>query len=275
VARMGAFARGRVLVGSGHVAAMCLLMVTRGILMMTLPLGIIRDMTYGALGYIPYRVMRRRLTEAPFPPNARQGFIPGTYPVFLAVIGEATAIGFQTVTADLTLAAQLARRVDRCSDRGVRWEAITTRDYTIRTARQLFHENPQLILADVVVVMLGIGDSLRFTPPWLWRRHLNNLLSDLREHLAASAVILVAEVPPLELSPETPARMAPRVGHHVHVLNDVTRAITARFDNTASVPFPAAMVHEFETPDGAGTFYGRVYRSWAAVMSEHIAIRNA
>jgi hypothetical protein len=255
--------------------ALCLLMVLEGISTMTSPLSIIRDMTYGTLGYIPYRVMRRRVTEAPFPPNARKGSIPGPHPVFLAVIGEATAIGFQTVTADLTLAAQLARRVDRCSDRGVRWEAITTRDYTVRTARQLFHDNPQLILADAVVVMLGIGDCLRFTPPWVWQRHLNNLIADLRKHMAESAVILVAEVPPLEVSPETPARIAPRVGQHAHVLNDVTRAVTARFDNTASVPFPAAMVHEFGTPDGAGTFYGRVYRSWAAVMSEHIAIRNA
>jgi hypothetical protein len=32
------------------------------------------------------------------------------------------------------------------------------------------------------------------------------------------------------------------------------------------------MVHEFVTPDGNDTFYGRVYRSWAAVMAEHIAV---
>ncbi|OUD91024.1 hypothetical protein CMMCAS05_10475 [Clavibacter michiganensis subsp. michiganensis] len=40
------------------------------------------------------------------------------------------------------------------------------------------------------------------------------------------------------------------------------------------VPFPTALVHDFETPDGHGTFYGRVYRSRAAVMAEQIVVRT-
>jgi hypothetical protein len=233
---------------------------------------ILRDVAYAVLGFVPYHVMRRQLQMAPFPEGATGGSLPGSCPVLVSIIGEATAVGFQTVTADLTLGAQLARRIDRDSRRGVRWQALTTPDYTIRTARQLLHDNPQLILADVVVVLLGIGDSLRFTPPWVWRKHLRALLVDLREHIAESAVILVAEVPPLELSSETPARMAPRVGEHLRVLNDETRSVVAQFPHAVSVPFPTAMVHEFVTPDGNDTFYGRVYRSWAAVMAEHIAV---
>jgi hypothetical protein len=230
----------------------------------------VRYVARAALGFLPYQVMRRQLGQAPFPPGATEGSLPGDRPVLVTIIGEATAIGYQTLTADLTLGAQLARRIDRDSHRGVRWQALTTPDYTIRTAQQLFRDNPQLILADVIVVLLGIGDSLRSTPPWVWRKHLRILIADLSAHLSDSAVILVAEVPPLELSTETPARMARRVGEHLRVLNAETRAVVARFPNAVSVPFPTAMVHEFATPDGHGTFYGRVYRAWAAVMAEHV-----
>jgi hypothetical protein len=242
--------------------------------MMAMSIATMRDVAYAALGFIPYHVMCRQLELAPFPPDATEGSVPGVLPVDVAIIGEATAIGFQTVTADLTLGAQLARRISRNSHRGVRWQALATPDYTIRTAQPLLRDNPQLILADVFVILLGIGDSLRFTPPWIWRKHLRSLLADLREHLTESAVILVAEVPPLELSDETPARMAPLVGRHLRVLNSETHSIVAQFHNTVSVPFPTTMVHEFETPDGQGAFYGRVYRSWASVMSEHIKART-
>jgi lysophospholipase L1-like esterase len=239
---------------------------------LTMNTAIVRDVGYAALGFIPYHVMRHQLRRAPYPPGATGGSLPGSCPVVVSIIGEATAVGFQTVTADLTLGAQLARRIGRDSLRGVRWQALTTPDYTIRTAQQLLRNNPQLILADVIVVLLGIGDSLRFTPPRVWRKHLRALLADLREHLAESAVILVAEVPPLELSSETPALMASRVGGHLRVLNGETRSVVAQFRNTVSVPFPTAMVHEFVTPDGHDTFYGRVYRSWAAVMAEHVRL---
>ncbi|AJW79786.1 GDSL-type esterase/lipase family protein [Clavibacter michiganensis] len=232
--------------------------------------AVVRGIWHPALGFIPYRVMRRRLKDAPFPEGASEGSLPGRRPVLVTIIGEATAIGYQTLTPDLSLGAQLARRLDRDSDRGVEWRALTTPHYTIRTAQRLFRANPQLILADVVVVLLGIGDSLRFTPPWTWRKHLRILLADLRAHLADSAVILVAEVPPLERSSEASARMARRIGEHFRLLNEETRSVVGDFRNTVSVPFPTAMVHELVSPDGHDILYGRVYRAWAAAMAEHL-----
>jgi hypothetical protein len=65
-----------------------------------------------------------------------------------------------------------------------------------------------------------------------------------------------------------------RVGHHAHVLNVITRDVVAGIDMAQTVPFPTALVHDFETPDGHGTFYGRVYRAWAAVMAEQVVVRT-
>jgi lysophospholipase L1-like esterase len=227
------------------------------------------------LGYIPYRIMRRRMMRAPFPPGFGSGRIPGPRPVLLAVIGEGTAIGYQTVHADLTVAAQLARRIGRSSGRGVHWQAMATPDFTIRTAQQLIRNNPQLIVVDVIVVLLGIGDALRFTPPRTWRHCLEEVLADLRSHLAPASVILVAEIPPVDMAHETPERMRPRISRHVQLLNEVTRDVTARTVNTVYVPFPTVLVHEFETLDGGETFYGRVYRAWASVMLQHIPASHA
>jgi lysophospholipase L1-like esterase len=227
------------------------------------------------LGYVPYRLMRRQMEEAPFPSDAGEGGLPGPRPVQVGVIGEATAIGYQTTSADVTVAAQLSHRIARRTGRGVRWQALATPDYTIRTAQRLIRENPQLIVVDVVVVLIGIGDAIRFTPPRIWRLAMHAALSDLRAHLDPGAVILIAEIPPLELSHETPAFLRPRIGRHVQTLNAVTRIAARRYANTTCIPFPSEQVHDFETPDGQGTFYGRVYSSWASMMVEHVGVRDA
>ncbi|MDQ0743273.1 hypothetical protein QFZ62_000581 [Clavibacter sp. B3I6] len=223
------------------------------------------------LGYVPYRVMRRRMTRAPFPPDSSSGRVPGPHPLLLAVMGEGTAIGYQTLTVDLTVAAQLARRMARSTRRGVHWQAMATPDFTVRTAPRLIRENPQLIVVDVVVVMLGIGDSLRFTTPRTWRRCLQAVLRDLRTRLASTAQILIAEIPPLDLAHETPERMRSRIGRHVRLLDDVTRHVIATVPDTTSVPFPSPLAHRFDTPDGDDTSYGRVYAAWASVMADHIS----
>jgi hypothetical protein len=229
---------------------------------------------FAFLGLVPYRMMRRRMQHAPFPAEDVDGHLPGPLPIFIAVIGEATAIGYQTLTTNLTVGAQLGRRLHQRSNRGVRWQAMATSDFTIRTARILLRENPRLVVVDVMIVILGIGDAVRFTTPAAWRAHLTGLLADLQQHLASTATILIAEIPPLELSPEVPKAISHRVGHHAHVLNVITRDVVADIDMAQCVPFPSALVHDFETPDGHDTFYGRVYRSWAAVMAEQIVVRT-
>jgi len=139
------------------------------------------------LGYLPYRLMCRQMKRAPFPRDADTGRLPGPLPVLIAVIGEGTAIGYQTVSTDLTLAAQLARRIARRTNRGVQWQAMATPDFTIRTVQQLIRDNPQLIVVDVLVVLLGIGDTIRFTPPRIWRMCFHATLTDLR-HLPGSSL---------------------------------------------------------------------------------------
>ncbi|CAM98529.1 hypothetical protein [Clavibacter michiganensis] len=51
------------------------------------------------------------------------------------------------------------------------------------------------------------------------------------------------------------------------MLNVIARDVIADIDMARTIPFPSAPVHDLATPDGHGTFYGRVYCSWAAVMA--------
>jgi hypothetical protein len=213
-----------------------------------------------------YPVLRQRMRRAPFPADALHGEVPGPRPLLLQVIGEATAIGYQTLTADLTIGARLARGMALQSGRGVRWEAVAASDLTVRTCPALPREHARIREADVVVVLLGIGDALRRTPRHVWRTGLTELLAELHGSLAPSAVILVAEIPPLETSPETPSSVARRVGRYAEALNTVTRDVVVSIPTAVSIPFPTSAVHAFQTPDGQDTLYGRVYGAWAAVM---------
>ncbi|MDO4067358.1 hypothetical protein [Clavibacter michiganensis] len=130
----------------------------------------------------------------------------------------------------MTVGAQLGRRLHQRSNRGVQWQAMATSDFTIRTARILLRENPRLVVVDIMIVILGIGDAVRFTTPNAWRAQL----ADLQRHLASTVTILIAEIPPLKLSPEVPMSIAHRGGHHANVLNVVTRDVVADIDMAQS-----------------------------------------
>ncbi|WP_414171373.1 hypothetical protein [Clavibacter tessellarius] len=114
---------------------------------------------------------------------------------------------------------------------------------------------------DVVLLMLGVGDSIRLTPQRTWRRLLCATIDDLSRGLPEGARVLLSEVPPLKDSAGLPEPWRTIAARHGRLLNRVTAEVIASRPAVASVPFPSESVIDLGDPDSAQA--ARVYATWA------------
>ncbi|MFT2691385.1 esterase [Clavibacter zhangzhiyongii] len=232
------------------------------------PLASLRSAT---VGHLQYRVLYREMRRATFPRDSPTGSLPGPDPYGLAVVGEGTAVGYQTVSHDLGVAGQVAHKLAVRTGRGVFWSVQSFPDFTVRSWRAGLDAFPAWASTDVAVLALGIGDAIRYTPTPLWEQLLRACILEMQARMPEGAIVLVTEVPPLEISPVTPPPIAGPVGRHADALNRSTRRVVAGIDRAESVPFPAWRIPEFTAPNPEDTLYGRVYRAWAELLVERIA----
>lgn len=233
--------------------------------------GMLATLRSATLGRVQYRLLYREMRRATFPRDSPTGSQPGPDPYGLAVVGEGTAVGYQTVSHDLGIAGQVAHKLSMRTGRGVFWAAQPFPDFTVRSWRPGLDAFPAWASTDVAVIVLGIGDAIRFTPTPLWESLLDACIVGAHERMPADALVLIAEVPPLQDSPATPPLIAGAIGRHAEALNLATRRVVARHARTASVPFPTWRIPEFTAPNPQDTLYGRVYRAWADLIVDEIA----
>lgn len=233
--------------------------------------GPLASLRSGTVGRLQYRVLYREMRRATFPRDSPTGSLPGPDPYGLAVVGEGTAVGYQTVSHDLGVAGQVAHKLSVRTGRGVFWSVQSFPDFTVRSWRAGLDAFPAWASTDVAVLALGIGDAIRFTPTPLWESLLDACITGMQERMPEGSLVLVTEVPPLEISPVTPPLIAGAVGRHADALNRSTRRVVARHERAESVPFPAWRIPEFTAPNPEDTLYGRVYRAWAELLVERIA----
>lgn len=214
--------------------------------------------------YLQYLAARQILDSSAFPTDAGHGVIDGDNPLRLIVIGEATAVGYGTVSHELGIAGQLARQLAQRSSRGVEWSTAAFPDFTVHTARAVVTDDDLLARADLVVVMLGIGDSIRVTPVRSWQRLLGFALDEVRLRLPAHATIVVAETPPIGVYPQLPRVVRALAGRQARLLDEATRLLVDTRTGCMSVEFPPDQVADLRRPDTAHA--SLVYRAWAQAM---------
>jgi len=211
--------------------------------------------------FMQYLALRAGLQSNVFPRDAGAGTVPGDEPQRVIVIGEATAVGFGVLSHELGLAGHFARQLARRTARGVEWETRPFSDLTIHTAAGTVRDGELLAGVDVVLLMVGVGDSIRLTPQRTWRRLLCATIDDLTRGLPAGARVFVSEVPPLKESAGLPEPWRTIADRHGRLLNRVTAEVIASRPAVASVGFPAESVIDLGDPDSAQA--SRVYAAWA------------
>ncbi|MDA3804177.1 MULTISPECIES: SGNH/GDSL hydrolase family protein [Clavibacter] len=211
--------------------------------------------------FVQYLALRAGLQSNVFPRDAGSGTVPGDAPQRILVMGEATAVGFGVLSHELGMAGHFARQLSRRTARGVEWSTRPFSDLTIHTAAGTVRDPELLEGVDVVLLMLGVGDSIRLTPQRTWRRLLCATIDDLIRGLPAGAHVFVSEVPPLNDSAGLPGPWRTIAARHGRLLNRVTAEVIASRPAVVSVPFPSESVIDLGDPDSAQA--SRVYATWA------------
>jgi hypothetical protein len=211
--------------------------------------------------FVQYVALRAGLRGTVFPRDAGSGVVSGDDPQRVLVIGEATAVGFGVLSHELGMAGHFSRQLSRRTGRGVEWATRPFSDLTIHTAAGTVRDRALLDGVDVVLLMVGVGDSIRLTPQRTWRRLLCAALEDLARGLPAGARVLIPEVPPLNESVGIPAAWRAVAARHARLLNRVTDEIVASRPEVVAVPFPGESVIDLGDPDAAQA--SRVYASWS------------
>jgi hypothetical protein len=137
--------------------------------------------------FVQYVALRAGLRGTVFPRDAGSGVVSGDDPQRVLVIGEATAVGFGVLSHELGMAGHFSRQLSRRTGRGVEWATRPFSDLTIHTAAGTVRDRALLDGVDVVLLMVGVGDSIRLTPQRTWRRLLCAALEDLARGLPAGA----------------------------------------------------------------------------------------
>ncbi|WP_433019758.1 SGNH/GDSL hydrolase family protein [Kribbella sp. CA-294648] len=225
------------------------------------------------------RAARRRIfSTAPRLPDAAgdSGHTTGgSDPVLrLAVLGDSTAAGVGAATHDDALAGQLATAVAGLTGRAVSWRAIAESGAT--TARVAATLTRDLVVPlegwrpDVVVIVVGVNDLIRWRPLSAWRSDVTEVFRQVRRQ-APDAIVVVSGLPPVGDFPLLPATIRPVAGFRARRMDAVLNEVAAQTGNSHVPLGGASKAHWFAQdgfhPSAAG------YRAWSRILA--IAVADA
>jgi lysophospholipase L1-like esterase len=186
--------------------------------------GLLVGSTWRAASQV--REMRARGREVK--PLVHDIRIPGADPVRrLAVIGDSAAAGHGLPDADLAFARLVARELTRQDGRtttviNVAVDGATTSDV-------LDQQLEAVCDAEVVVVSVGVNDSIRRHRLSRIERDLRALISGIRERAAPDAVTVLLSTPDLAVAPGLPTILCPPLGVMCRATARVQRRVAQEF----------------------------------------------
>lgn len=154
----------------------------------------------------------------------------------IVVIGESTAAGVGVASHRQGLAGQVAHSLSAKLGRRVDWQAVGKIGATARDVkRELVGE--LRAPTDVVIVALGVNDTLRFTSLSRWRRDLSDLIGSARKNVGP-AIVMLSPVPPLGSFSTLPQPLRAVLGLHARALDRAARAVADQIEKVVHVPVP-------------------------------------
>jgi lysophospholipase L1-like esterase len=196
------------------------------------------------------------------------GLVPGKGGTLrLLVLGESTVDGVGAASHEEALTGQLAHALARRTGREVAWQAVGK---TGANARVVHDELLGLACpADLVVIALGVNDTIKLRSAAAFRRDLLRLIVALRRRLGPAPVFL-AGVPPMGRFPALPQPLRAVFGLRSAAL-DTAAASLAELPDVGYVPISAALLD----PDcfAADRFHPGPagYRIWADQLANVLA----
>lgn len=226
------------------------------------------------------RALRRRMPLLPEAGGSRTGIVSATTTassatsatsasssaparermLSLLVFGESTAAGVGVATQKDGMVGALARRL-ATPEAGVSWAVTARTGYTAASARRKLLKHVEGTF-DLIVVQLGVNDSLGLTPRGTWSENLAAVLAGLRPHLATGGRLVFAGVPQMTAFRALPQPTRLAIGRHARSLDHALIELVATEFGASHVDSPmptdpAALARDGFHPSHLG------YEQWA------------
>jgi lysophospholipase L1-like esterase len=219
--------------------------------------------------------VRRAMPQLPGAAGPTTGRCAGLEPALqLLTLGESTVAGVGAASHAEALTGQVAVALAERLGRGVTWRACGQTGITASATRRTLVPALPAAPLDVVLVALGVNDTLRFRSPARWRADLTALIAALRERVGPTPVFLAA-VPPMGAFPSLPQPLRAVLGLRAHLLDQTTAELAPRLSAVTHVPVTLPATPELFAADGfhpgpAG------YQRWGAFLAARIVdqLRN-
>jgi lysophospholipase L1-like esterase len=181
--------------------------------------------------------IKKRTPRLPDAGGPREGTVAGECePIKLIGVGESTVAGVGAATQETALTGQLALALNRQSKRSVNWLVVARSGINAR--KSLTELVPQLAgrRADVVLIGLGVNDSIEFHTGRRWALDIERLIEAIRCEVG-DALVLLAGVPPLDYFPGLPQPLSFVLGARSAFLGEASAGVAKKMQRVVHVPF--------------------------------------
>ena len=181
--------------------------------------------------------LKKRTPRLPDAAGPLEGTIGGEgEPIRLITLGESTVAGVGAATHETALTGQLALALSRQSKRSVMWSVIARSGINASKCRIELVPKLKGRSADVVLIALGVNDSIEFHTARRWAADIERLIESVRAEVG-EALVLLAGVPPLDYFPALPQPLSLVLGARSSALGEASVGIVRKMERVVHVPF--------------------------------------
>jgi len=139
--------------------------------------------------------------------------------VTLLTIGESTIAGIGVKTHEEGFTGSLAKELAMLMEINVKWKVYAKSGYTARSVCDLIIPTVSEPAADIIVIGLGGNDAFTLNSPWRWRKHIEQLIHDIRRKFPQSAIVF-CNMPPVKEFPALTQITKFVIGNLVEILGE-------------------------------------------------------
>ena len=175
------------------------------------------------------KVLEREVIRLPDAALPWEGFLDGTRPLRLAVLGDSTAAGTGAATQEEALPGSLARELRIRTGRGVLWRAVGSNGATTSEFLDQHLTDAVSRPADLFFVSLGANDALGARSARAFARDIRTLLTTISDRYP-QALVLMSNLPIFARFELLPEPLRGILYRHSRNLERVAGAVVARDD---------------------------------------------
>ncbi len=219
------------------------------------------------------RSVRRRTPRLDEANGERSGILAGSAPAYRIIgLGESPMAAVGLAKQSQGVIPQLATELAAASGQRVTWQTAAQSGATARFTTENLLRRVDTDPTDLVVIGLGVNDTLALSSAKRWEQDLQQLLDAIRRRLDPKRII-VTGVPPMQHFPALPFPLSAMLGLRAALLDSVLQCLTEHDADLLHAPMRFT-----DRPDGMFCSDGfhpnaTAHKTWARQLAKLLDVK--